>query len=167
MVGRFFSTYKNSGFVLLAAAICFSLCSPVPCRGDGRISSFSRYVGSNACKPCHEKEYSSFTKYAKKSTSYRSIERLKKGLSTQDLNKCYGCHTTGYGKPGGFVSLKQTPELKNAGCEVCHGPGGRHVITGDPDRIKKKPTRKDCESCHTPERIRAFRYTPLIHGGGH
>lgn len=166
MAGSFFSIHGKPAFVFLAAAIGFGLCVPHLCLGD-RASSSARYVGSKVCRPCHKKEYSSFTRYAKKSTSYRSIERLKKGLSTQDLNKCYGCHTTGYGKPGGFVSVQQTPELKNAGCEVCHGPGGRHVLTGDPDRIKKKPTRKDCESCHTPERIRAFRYTPLIHGGGH
>jgi hypothetical protein len=36
------------------------------------------YVGSESCKKCHESEYKNFTTYAKKSTSFRSIERVKK-----------------------------------------------------------------------------------------
>src|SRR4030042_5842574 len=81
------------------------------------------YVGSDACKDCHEKEYNSFMTYAKKSKSFESIERVRKGLTEEEIKGCYFCHTTGYGKPGGFVSPEKTPHLKNAGCEVCHGPG--------------------------------------------
>ncbi len=68
------------------------------------------YVGSDVCQKCHEKEYDSFMKYAKKSKSYESIERVKKGLTAEEIRGCYACHTTGYGKPGGFVSVeKDTP----------------------------------------------------------
>ena len=126
-----------------------------------------RYVGSEACKKCHEHEYTNFVTYAKKSISYRSIERVKKGLTAKELKGCYYCHTTGYGKPGGFVSVEKTPYLKNAGCEVCHGPGEFHVRTKSPDDIKHHLRIRDCEVCHTPERVRAFRYKPLIHGGAH
>ena len=127
----------------------------------------ARYVGYTVCKNCHEKEYTSFVKYAKKSRSFESLERVRKGLTEEELKGCYVCHTTGYGKPGGFVSLEKTPELKNAGCEVCHGPGEIHVRTKDPRYIKRHLTMKDCESCHISERVRAFRYKPLIHGGAH
>ncbi|MFP7753740.1 multiheme c-type cytochrome [Thermodesulfobacteriota bacterium B35] len=152
---------------LLFCLFCCLLSVPAAA-GQGRPGQAApRYVGSRACRPCHRAEYTSFIRYAKKSTSYRSIERLEKGLTREDIRKCYGCHTTGYGKPGGFVSVEKTPELKNAGCEVCHGPGSRHVRTGRPEDIKRRPTRKDCETCHTSERIRAFRYRPMIHGGGH
>ncbi|RLB91125.1 MAG: cytochrome C [Deltaproteobacteria bacterium] len=126
-----------------------------------------KYVGSLACKPCHEKEYKSFVTYAKKSTSFRSIERLEKELTEKEIKGCYHCHTTGYGKPGGFISPEKTPHLKNAGCEVCHGPGEFHVKKRDPSYIKRHLTAKDCEVCHTSERVRAFRYKPLIHGGAH
>ncbi len=126
-----------------------------------------KYVGSEACKVCHESEYKNFTTYAKKSTSFKSIERVRKGLTEEEVKECYFCHTTGYGKPGGFVSPEKTPHLKNAGCEVCHGPGGNHVKTRDPRDMKRRLTVKDCEVCHTPERVRAFRYKPLIHGGAH
>lgn len=125
------------------------------------------YVGSRSCEPCHREEYTSFIRYAKKSNSYQSIERLEKGLSPDDLKRCFGCHTTGYGRPGGFISIEETPELRNAGCEVCHGPGGEHVQTTDPGAIKRQLSRADCEVCHISERVRAFRYKPLIHGGGH
>ncbi len=126
-----------------------------------------KYVGSEACKNCHENEYVSFMTYAKKATSFRSIERVKKGLTEDEIKGCYYCHTTGYGKPGGFISPEKTPHLKNAGCEVCHGPGEFHINSRNPAQIKKKLTLKDCEVCHTSERVQAFRYKPLIHGGAH
>lgn len=125
------------------------------------------YVGSDACKTCHKKEYNSFMKYAKKSKSYESIERVKKGLTKEEIRGCYFCHTTGYGKPGGFVSIEKTPHLKNAGCEVCHGPGSVHIKTQNPSDIKSRLTMQDCEGCHTSERVKAFRYKPMIHGGAH
>jgi len=125
------------------------------------------YVGSDVCKTCHEKEYNSFMNYAKKSKSYESIERVKKGLTEKEIKGCYFCHTTGYGKPGGFISVEKTPHLKNAGCEVCHGPGGLHIKTRNPSYIKRIMTKEDCEVCHTSERVRAFRYKPMIHGGAH
>ena len=131
------------------------------------IKGTAKYIGSLACKTCHEKEYKSFVTHAKKSTSYRSIERVKKELTEKEIKGCYYCHTTGYGEPGGFISLEKTPHLKNAGCEVCHGPGELHVKEKDPSYIKRHLTAEDCEVCHTSERVRAFRYKPLIHGGAH
>ncbi|OEU47001.1 MAG: cytochrome C [Desulfobacterales bacterium S3730MH5] len=125
------------------------------------------FVGSEACRDCHQKEYKSFITYAKKSSSFESIQRVKKGLTEEEIKKCYFCHTTGYGKPNGFISLEETPHLKNAGCEVCHGPGALHVKTEMPEDIKMKLTMKDCEVCHISERVKAFRYKPMIHGGAH
>lgn len=67
------------------------------------------YIGSRACQPCHAGEYYRFTTYAKKSRSFESIERLRHGLTNKEIERCYRCHTTGYGQPGGFVSLQETP----------------------------------------------------------
>ncbi len=127
----------------------------------------SKYVGSDACKGCHEKEYNSFMKYAKKSKSFESIERVKKGLTKEEIKGCYFCHTTGYSKPSGFISPEKTPYLKNTGCEVCHGPGDLHLKTKNPRDIKRRMTMKNCEACHISERVKAFRYKPMIHGGAH
>jgi hypothetical protein len=125
------------------------------------------YVGSLACKECHPEEYSNFMTYAKKSISFQSIKRQMRHLTPEEIKQCYPCHTTGYGQTGGFVSLEETPHLKNAGCEVCHGPGAEHAQTGDTATIIGKMTKKDCEICHISERVKAFKYKPLIHGGAH
>ena len=125
------------------------------------------YIGSMACKECHPEEYANFMTYAKKSISFQSIEKQMKHLTPEEIRQCYPCHTTGYGKSGGFVSLEETPHLKNAGCEVCHGPGAQHSRTSDPADIISNMSKKDCEVCHISERVKAFKYKPLIHGGAH
>lgn len=125
------------------------------------------YVGADACGECHEVEYDYFTRYARKSHSFQSLQKMAKGLTSDELKECYACHTTGYGKLGGFVSFEQTPELKDAGCEVCHGPGGRHAATQDPDHLTVRVTLEICDTCHTQERVSAFRYKPMVHGGAH
>ena len=40
---------------------------------------------------------------------------------------CLKCHSTGFGQPTGFKSLKETPNLAANTCENCHGPGSEHV----------------------------------------
>ncbi len=136
-----------------------------------RISAASgqaaEFVGTEKCKGCHTPEYEMFTKHNKKAHSFKSITVLKKGLTENEMKKCYECHTTGYGKAGGFRSEAETPHLKDTGCEVCHGPGSIHVNSGDPKDIKGKLTAKDCEACHNSERVNAFSYKPLVYGGAH
>ena len=155
--------WANQAKVLVYIWLIVLVCSPAWAQ-DTRPNA---YVGSDVCIECHEEQYEKFSKYARKSRSFQSVLKMRKGLAADEVKECYACHTTGYGKPGGFVSLEQTPELKNAGCEVCHGPGGRHVETQDPTDIVKDITIDTCERCHTEERVAAFRYRPLVHGGGH
>lgn len=125
------------------------------------------YTGSVVCQPCHEKQFQSFQSYARKSHSFASVEKMEKGLPQEKIRQCYACHTTGYGKPGGFVSPEQTPALKNTSCEVCHGPGKLHVKTQDPADIRKKVPLDVCRECHTQERVQAFRYKPILYAGSH
>lgn len=133
-----------------------------PADGDGA------YVGATACKECHQKQYDTFSAYSKKAHSSQSIKIMASDLNEDELRGCFSCHTTGYGKPGGFVSFEKTPELANAGCEVCHGPGAAHVDSGgDPSTIKGKLTMKDCEFCHNPQRVQAFNFKPMLFAGAH
>ncbi|MBW2568438.1 MAG: cytochrome c family protein [Deltaproteobacteria bacterium] len=125
------------------------------------------YVGSALCRSCHEVQYEVFLSHARKSRSFESIQKMKKGLTDDEIKECYGCHTTAYGEPGGFIDPEQTPELKNAGCEVCHGPGKLHIDTQDPARIIKKVTIDVCQRCHIEDRVSAFRYKPTIYAGSH
>lgn len=131
------------------------------------LTVFSEYAGTEACRRCHRKQYENFIKYSRMSRSWEAIEKMRNKITQDELKKCYYCHTTGYGKTGGFVSAEKTPHLKNTGCEVCHGPGKKHTETKKTDYIKRKFTLQICEPCHTEERIKAFRFKPLLYGGAH
>ncbi len=134
----------------------------------GAVWAENSYVGSAACKDCHEEQYDNFMKYSKKARSDKSVKIMASDLTAAELAECYGCHATGYGKPGGFVSYEKTPHLGDAGCEVCHGPGHDHVESGgDEDLIKRKLTMQDCESCHNEDRVQSFNFKPLIYSGAH
>ncbi len=95
------------------------------------------YVGTKKCKKCHLKQWRSWSK-TKMANAYeilkpgqRADAKKKAGL---DPNKdyttdkeCLPCHTTGYGKPGGFVSIEKTPDRAGVGCEMCHGAGSEYT----------------------------------------
>lgn len=131
-------------------------------------ASSGRYVGSKACSECHESEFENYRKFSKKAHSDRSVRIMAQDLTDEELQECFTCHATGVGKPGGFVSFEQTPEMANAGCEVCHGPGYDHVESGgDPELIKADLEVSDCEVCHNADRVSAFDYKPLLFGGAH
>lgn len=125
------------------------------------------YVGSKACEECHSSEYETYVKFSKKASSFESIQVMEEKLTPQEYAGCFECHTTGHGKPGGFISEAQTPDLKNAGCEVCHGPGSLHVESSDPDDIDHNITIEVCTTCHSPDRVKAFDFKPLLFGGAH
>lgn len=135
--------------------------------GKYGVTDSSTYVGSKKCAECHELEYSNYKNYSKKANSSKGVRLMASDLDSDELEKCYGCHATGYGKPGGFVSFEKTPDLADDGCEVCHGPGSLHAETGDPEFIKGKLTIADCNRCHTEERIKDFNFRPMIFGGAH
>ncbi len=129
----------------------------------------NRYVGTEACRECHEEPYKNFKKYAKKAHSFNAIKKMRDHLSGKEVKTCYHCHTTGYGKPGGFIDENTTPDMAHAGCEVCHGPGEKHVESGDPADIlgADRLSARQCSKCHSKDRVKAFNFKPLLHGGAH
>ncbi len=148
------------GWISAAGAADSSAAKPAPSTGF-------RYVGSQKCASCHEEIYKRFIKYSPKSRSYRSIRRMERGLTPQEKQHCYDCHTTGHGRPGGFVSLAKTPYLKDIGCESCHGPGSGHVKSEDKKQIRRRVPESICRKCHVSARIKAFKHVPLTFGGAH
>jgi hypothetical protein len=128
------------------------------------------YLGAKKCKACHMKQYKSWMK----TTMATSFENLKAGVKAEEKKKagidpdkdytadpdCLRCHTTGYGKPGGFVSLEKTPKLINVQCEGCHGPGGDFRTVMKKDKQFKlsdakaaglmlpTETENNCMECH-------------------
>ena len=88
-------------------------------------------------------------------------------LTPAEFKDCFKCHTTGYGEAGGFKSAEETPDLKNLGCEACHGPGSLHAESGDPTDLAVKVNLQVCIPCHNSERIAAFGFKPILHAGAH
>lgn len=150
--------------LILLTLICCMLSLTIRCPVS---ASEKTFVGSDACMECHKTQYSNFQSSAKKASSYESIRVMEPKLTEEEFKSCFECHTTGYGQPGGFISDGLTPKLKNAGCEVCHGPGSLHIKSQDPEDIKSKITIEECNRCHSPERVQAFNFKPLLFGGAH
>ena len=149
-------------WILPIAAALICLAGP-----QGIMAEDKTYVGSETCRDCHQEEYDRFMAYSKKAGSFASIKKMEKKLTPEEFQRCFECHTTGYGKGGGFVSESLTPALKDTGCESCHGPGSLHVDTEDPEDIKGDLTMEDCTVCHDEERVKAFDFKPLLFGGAH
>lgn len=104
-----------------------------------------RYTGSKSCKLCHESEYEACSSMAH-ARAYATLERI----GSQYDPECVICHVVGMGYESGFISEdKSSADLRNVGCESCHGPGSEHIrslgvaVTAEP--------KLDCTDCHTPD----------------
>lgn len=84
------------------------------------------YVGSEACKKCHKREYQIW-KDSPHARAYEALAQAQRPALRQFDGECVVCHTTGFGHPGGFTGEQTTPQLLENGCENCHGPGSLHV----------------------------------------
>ncbi len=111
----------------------------------------AKYVGSAKCRACHFKDYNTWRK-----TKHAKVFDQLEGAERKNAD-CLKCHTTGYGKPGGFVSEDKTDGLKNVGCESCHGPGSAHLDAalkapdeGAWDMKTYKVPQNTCVNCHNP-----------------
>jgi hypothetical protein len=120
------------------------LCSRgISAENDGKPAAI--YVGMEKCKECHPEHVDSYSgwKYAK---NFRILEMRGKDHDPQ----CLPCHTTGYGKPGGFKSVEATPRMKHVQCESCHGPASLHIAEPTERKYLKKLSipKNICTTCH-------------------
>jgi len=109
------------------------------------------YTGSKSCKMCHVHEYE-YEKWSTKAHARAYATLVREG--SQYDPECIKCHVVGFNYESGFVSETQTPDLKDVGCENCHGPGSKHISS-----IGAEPTTGpalDCIECHTPEHSGGF-----------
>jgi len=126
------------------------------------------YVGATKCKMCHMKQYKAWaeTMHAKafeglKATTPEQLKKMNELFKAAVKEKpetdeaCVGCHVTGHKDPSGYP---QKDEVKNAalafvGCEVCHGPGSKHMAVPMSDKEGRKKsiltaTAETCAKCH-------------------
>jgi hypothetical protein len=113
-------------------------------------ASESGYVGVEKCSVCHgeERQFWNSTRHAK---AYATLATAHKQFNLE----CVGCHVTGYQKPGG-TTVTHVAGLESVQCEVCHGPGSRHVIAPtNPAFLIAKPARTLCApACHHPPHVK-------------
>jgi hypothetical protein len=147
------------------------------------------YVGDAKCMKCHSKQVLSWkkTRLAKsmevlKPTAEADNKELfetkkKAGLDpAKDYSadpKCLACHTTGFGREGGYPEKvtaeneKQAKAMGSVSCESCHGPGSAYVEYKNAKRKENKDyvftkeemakagvlvgTEENCKSCHNKD----------------
>ena len=134
---KFFVLFLSLLFVFSMSIVVFAddggQDSNVEVEDDGDTDDGTvKYNGAKKCKACHMKQYKAWEETSM-ATSFENLkqgvkvaEKAAAGLEDKDYTHdkdCLPCHTTGYGKPGGFVSIEETPKLANVQCEECHGPG--------------------------------------------
>lgn len=159
-------------YLALTLPVCALLVGPATIPETPADHSF---IGSTKCKKCHVKEWKSWTETSMANAfellkpGVRAEAKKAAGLSptkdyTEDVT-CLPCHTTGYGKAGGFVDLESTPDLVGVGCEMCHGAGGTYTQEGLMTRKNKEykkadlvavglvdvVTRAQCSACHNTD----------------
>jgi cytochrome c peroxidase len=147
------------------------------------------YVGDGKCMKCHSKQVMSW----KKTPLRKSLEALKPTTEADDKDlfekkkkagldpakdytgdaACLKCHTTGYGREGGYPekvteeSKKAAESLGSVSCEACHGPGSAYVEYKNARRKENKdatftkeemlklglvePTEANCRTCHNKD----------------
>ncbi|HEV7281772.1 MAG TPA: multiheme c-type cytochrome [Pirellulaceae bacterium] len=114
---------------------------PVPFP-DGR-----RFVGSKACADCHTTAYSIWenTPHAHATDSIANPTE-RSDIARHFDPECLSCHVTGWNAQNyypylsGYLGLEETPEMKQQGCENCHGPGAEHVAveSGNKDATEQQ-----------------------------
>jgi hypothetical protein len=118
-------------------------------------------VGSDACESCHAAEYSTWETgpHAHAVKTLQDADKADHSKKSEDAD-CLECHTTAYGKTGGFVPkqpIASQTDLARVGCESCHGPGGEHIgetakrfgtILSLGDKCDSCVILKICGTCH-------------------
>ena len=112
-----------------------------------------RLAGTQSCGKCHPAEYETWATTAH-AQAWESVE--KKGAHVDP--ECQRCHVTGYGLPGGFASVRRTPEMVQVGCENCHGPSQSHVADPAVHTSRFASASTSCLECHDVENSPHFDY---------
>jgi hypothetical protein len=110
----------------------------------------SSYVGVEACTTCHQSERE-FWNRTPHHVAYESLSKQNKQFNLD----CVGCHVTGYEAPGG-TTVTHVDKLTDVQCEVCHGPGSRHIGSPEDKTLVSIPERTLCAGkCHHPPHVHA------------
>ncbi|MDW8107558.1 MAG: multiheme c-type cytochrome [Armatimonadota bacterium] len=110
----------------------------------------SGFAGSRACMPCHAEDYRIWQRTA----HAKAMQTLVNEKHDKDP-ECVVCHVVGLEYEGGFQSMDKTPQLKDVGCESCHGPAKLHAQDPEKHRLGKAGP-QSCMTCHVPAHSPGF-----------
>lgn len=120
-----------------------------------------RIAGSQSCRDCHREDHRHWTD----SQHAHAWTTLTEKAAQAD-SSCQKCHTTGFGMPGGFLSLARSQPSAAVGCESCHGPSQAHVA--EPRKHTPFVAKDQCVRCHDRENSPQFElaayWTKIKHG---
>jgi peroxiredoxin/nitrate/TMAO reductase-like tetraheme cytochrome c subunit len=128
----------------------------------------AQHVGSDSCRDCHMSEYETWAA----SPHAAAVSTLSKAGESANAD-CLSCHTTGFGRPGGFPkdgAVESHQDVARVGCESCHGPGGEHVQPGATkigsivslgDKCDSCVIMQICGSCHDDVNDPGFEFEVL------
>ncbi len=117
--------------------------------------------GWKTCRTCHPQQ-TSFWQQTGHARAWQSLEEKNQ----QHNPTCLKCHVT---LPSYNLDSQQTrailvrmdTELKNVGCEACHGPARSH--SNVPDQFKPTlPGEATCRQCHQGEHDDSFVFTDKV-----
>ena len=118
------------------------------------------YVGSKYCKLCHDYEYEKWmaskqvfipalSKQASPDSWHAGAFATLEKVGSEYDPECVVCHVVGMQYQTGYIAPAKTPELKDVGCENCHGPGSEHLRSLG--AIETSGPMSTCSDCHTAE----------------
>jgi hypothetical protein len=88
------------------------------------------FAGSDSCAACHSQAW----EVREKTPHAHATDTLVKLDPPRQFDpECLSCHVTGWNPQEyipyktGYLGLEETPEMKQNGCENCHGPAAAHV----------------------------------------
>ncbi len=98
--------------------------------------SDATYVGTERCAGCHDDAYQVWKK-SKHAHAFDTLVKVENPKLRQFDGECIACHTVGFKYHGGYYNPprgatakqieKHNSNLRNVGCESCHGPGSKHA----------------------------------------
>ena len=115
------------------------------------------YASAGRCVSCHEKEMARWV-LTDHALAWQSLLIRDEA----DNPECIGCHSTGFGEPGGFGELNTGAirKYKAVQCEACHGPLRGHP---EDDTIASMPvTEAGCIQCHDKANSPDFEYASYL-----
>jgi hypothetical protein len=129
----------------------------------GTTPKYFQVAGTDSCRDCHAEDCSRW----ESSGHSHAWESLTQSGAEVDAY-CQQCHTTGFGMPGGFDSVKRSPQRTGVGCEACHGPAKAHAQDPQVRTAYFGQALNRCDGCHdrenSPQFVAADYWLKIKHG---